>query len=397
MYTHQNITIILALILSLGIASCSSPKKLAESGDYDAAIQRAVNKLAGKDKKKADDVLALELAFDKANKSSIRQIEEMKADGREQLWPSILKIIDQIAYRQQLVDPLIPLTSYDGYQADFKFIRIEAIRPEAVEKTTAYYYNRGSELLVLARKGNKGAAQDAYHSFNDAQYYNPQYKDVMERKEEARYLGITHVAISFENRSNMFLPDRFAQDLLQVSTGELNETWRKYYTNPSPDVPLDFTVIVQLDHIGLKPEFVRQHEYQLEKEVADGYRVKKDRDGNAILDSLGQEIRIPKMITVQADILEVYKSKSAMVEGSLEYYNNRTGSLIDMQRIGTEVIFENTSAIFRGDKRALNDDVLNILDNKALPFPSDGDLILQASDRLRPIICDFIRNFRWSS
>ncbi|MBR9920864.1 MAG: hypothetical protein GYB31_08490 [Bacteroidetes bacterium] len=395
MYTHRNFHLLFGIILSFGLFACASPAKLAESGDYDAAIERAVNKLAGKKNKKSKDVEALEFAFAKANAESLRRIEDMKADGRESLWPSILQEIDRIDRRQSIVDPLVPLYAENGYTADFKFVRIGKIRPEAVERTTAYYYNKGVNLLEQGRKGDKQAAQYAYYAFQDAADYQPQYKNLQNLRAEARDLGITHIAIAFENRSNMFVPDRFAEDLLRVSTNDLNENWKRYHSSPAADMPVDFTVLVQLDHIAFQPEFVKEREYHLEREIIDHYRVKKDRDGNPILDSLGNEIKVPVKKMVHADVIEVFKSKAAMVEGSLEFYDNRTKSLIDVQSIGAEVVFENAAAIYRGDKRALTNEVKDLVDNPSLPFPTDGAMIMQASDRLRPVLCDRIRSFRW--
>ena len=76
-------------------------------------------------------------------------------------------------------------------------------------------------------------------------------------------------------------------------------------------------------------------------------------------------------------------------------FETKTGTMIDQQRITTEMIFEHYSGRFNGDKRALQDATLAIMNNSPIPFPPDGDLILQASDRLRPIIYDWIESRGW--
>ncbi|MCB0678727.1 MAG: hypothetical protein KDC30_18645, partial [Saprospiraceae bacterium] len=61
MRTHFSIPILLVVLF---LASCSSPRKLVETGNYDDAIHTLVNRLSGKKKKKAEQVAALEVAFE---------------------------------------------------------------------------------------------------------------------------------------------------------------------------------------------------------------------------------------------------------------------------------------------------------------------------------------------
>jgi hypothetical protein len=68
------------------------------------------------------------------------------------------------------------------------------------------------------------------------------------------------------------------------------------------------------------------------------------------------------------------------------------GRDIDKFPIGTEFIFENIFATFRGDERALSDEDLVLTENRFVPFPSNTQLLLDASDDIKGRLKEILKN-----
>ena len=103
-------------------------------------------------------------------------------------------------------------------------------------------------------------------------------------------------------------------------------------------------------------------------------------------DSLGNDIKRPKVVIVRADVIEVYQSKTAVVSGSFELYDLRQGRVVDQDALTAESIFENYASTFQGDRRALTADSRRRIGNRPVEFPSNEQMILDAADVLMPIL-----------
>jgi hypothetical protein len=93
-------------------------------------------------------------------------------------------------------------------------------------------------------------------------------------------------------------------------------------------------------------------------------------------------------------ITEVYQQKGARLNGQLELFDLRTGSVIDSRPLGAEAFWENYAATFRGDERALSNQTRSRIGNRPSNFPDDAILILDAARRLRPVVVDQLRQVR---
>ena len=76
----------------LAVSSCSSPSKLVDTGDYDQAIQLAIQRLAGKKEKKEIYVQVLEEAFAKVTARDMEAADRFKASGRPEDWEKVYEI-----------------------------------------------------------------------------------------------------------------------------------------------------------------------------------------------------------------------------------------------------------------------------------------------------------------
>ena len=385
-------SVILLLVAVIAFSSCNDIKKLVEQGRYDEAFSLAARKMAGKKKKKTKYVMAMETAFEKLTERDMQEIENLDLADNPQNWRKATRIYNRIQDRQDVLDPLLPLYDKDGYKADFRFVKVDGLMKEAKANAAAYLYESAKQLLAVAESGNKSAAREAFSELADLSKFSNAYTDVGLLKEKALQLGRSHVLIKMENKSQTILPAGFEREALRISTGNLDDRWRRYYTSKPANVDIDFNVTLFLTNIDISPERVIEREYIDEKEIQDGFEYVLDQNGNVLKDTLGNDIKTERFVLIRAFVLETRQMKEAIVSGYIEYFDNKEKKTYSSENFAVESIFSNYAATFQGDRRALSRQSRRNLGNIPLPFPSDENLLLDAASELKGISKDKIRH-----
>ncbi len=390
MFTNLKSTLYAAIAI-LFVSACTNPGKLIERGNYDQAIGLGVKRLSGKKNKKEKYVKAVEEAYQRATSFDIRRAKALEKEGRSENWVEINRVHNKIRRRQELIEPLLPLYSKNGYKANFKFVKIDGLENESKEKAAQFYYTEGKRLLAQAERGDKDAAREAYRNFESIGLYYDKYRDERNLMKKAQALGTIYVLLKMKNNSNAILPRDFEREIKRLNVRDLESLWRVVHLSPANKQEYDYDVVMSFNLIEVSPETVREREYVDEKTIEDGWQYVLDSNGNVLKDSLGNDVKEPREVRVTADVLETLQTKSAIVSGELQFYDNRSKSLIHREPITAEAVFENYAATFKGDKRALSKDSKNKIGNSPIPFPTDEMLVLQAADRLKPVIKSKIR------
>ncbi|MEM9848596.1 MAG: hypothetical protein AAF847_11945, partial [Bacteroidota bacterium] len=344
------------LLFALLIFACKSTQKLTEEGNYDEAIEKALDKLVGKKKKKADVVAALELAFAKANGRDLNEISNLRNENRSANWERIFDLANAVQQRQESITPLLPLVDDRGRKADFTFVKINKLLQESKNKAAAHLYKAAKSNLVQARSGNKVAARNAYADLDRIARYLSPYKDRQQLMNEARGLGVSHILFRMENDGYAIMSRDFERAILEMDVQDMNELWREFHTRPKTGLQYDYEIVMKLDDIDVSPESVKERSFREEAEIEDGEQSLRDADGNVVKDSTGNIIKVPVVRVVTADVIEAYQYKAAVVGGTLYFYDKNKQELMDTQAITAEAIFENYASTYQGDRRALSRD-----------------------------------------
>ncbi|MBN8678177.1 MAG: hypothetical protein J0M29_08125 [Chitinophagales bacterium] len=383
------------LLVAFLLSSCHTAQKYVESGDYDSAIDLCIRKLKGKPKKKEEYVKGLELAFRKAQARDLNTVEQLKAENRPELWDRIHDIHLKIRDRQNKVSPLTPLVAKNGYRAQFQMVDIASMERDSREKAADYLYTSAENLLKNAEKGDKLAARKAHGMLQDLQRrFYPNYREKDKLLAKARDLGTSYVLVEVKNLSNKVLPKQFAERLLNIDKSGLDSEWRDFSFVEEKGLYYDYRAVLKIRDIDISPERVQERAYIDEKKIQDGWDYVLDKKGNVMKDSLGNDIKTPRMVIIRADVLEVFQSKAARIAGSIEIRDHDGKNLLETCEVSTEVRFENYASTFRGDERALTPDSKARIGNRPLPFPKDEDMLSQAADRLKPEVKDELRSSR---
>ena len=375
-------TLLFFIGLTIALGSCKSVQKMVDKGDYDGAIAFAAKKLQGKENKKTKYVKGLEDAFRKITARDMDNYLALASEGREQNWDKMYNILTRIDSRQGVIAPLIPLVSNQGYLAHFDFVETTSLIAEAKEGASKYHYEVGQELIVAARLGDKAAARQAHHEFNTIQRYYADYEDSRELTNEALYLGTNRILVRFADRSFGFNTTRF-YDELAFSPAELNTRWTQFHFSPPVDMPIDYEARLSLERADVSRENQDERYFTDTKSIQDGFDYILDSKGNVKKDTLGNDIKEPKFINVEARIIELYRHKEALVEVSIEVIDLHNDVLVDRDRISHNVLFEDYSCTIRGDRRALSNEARNKYKDRPLRFPSDSDMLFTAANEIR--------------
>ena len=371
----------------LFIIACGGAKRTQKSintGNYLNAINSAVQRLAVNKDKKGNQtyVLLLEEAFQKNTEREMERISYLKKDGNPANLESIYKSYKTLDRIQETIKPLLPLQVHEENRyAEFTFRNYNNDIITTKEDLSAYLYDNALNLLKNAT--NK---QDYRQSFDDFIYLNeinPGYSDSKGKMEEAYDKGQDYVRVGMVNNTDKIIPVKLEEELLNFNTFGLEDKWTKYHTNHLSYISYDYEMQVELRDINISPEQVNEKQIIKEKQVKDGYQYVLDNDGNVVKDSLGNDIKIDKFKTVKCNFYQFTQFKTAQVTGLVSFSDLETKQKINSYPLSSEFVFEHVYANYNGDKRALDNDLVSLLNLAAVPFPSNEQMVYDAGEDLK--------------
>jgi len=375
--------------------SCTSIEKLVDSGQYDKAIYFATNKLSGAKVNKVEYVRGLETAFKKVTEKDMAYIEKLKNEGNPESWETILSVYATISNRQESIRPLLPLTDENGKKANFLFVNTNDLEKEAKEQTINFLYSSAKDFLQEARSTkDRIPARKAYDALLRLKNYSARFMDVPQLEREARELGTTKILVNVQNYSQAVFPAGLEDEILRLGFRDLDREWQKFDAYPERNREYDLGITLILSNVQVSPGSVSEKSFSEKKEIPDGFQYLLDEKGNVKKDTAGNDFKLPKNKVIEAQILEVFQSKSAGLSGRLEVIDLHTKGVRESRDINAVAIFENRAASFKGDERALTEDTKKRLGNRPAVFPTDAILLLEAARKLRPLVISELRKIR---
>lgn len=383
------------LIIAL-IISCSSSRRIEKAvntGNYDLAITNAINKLRNNKSKnrKAQFIVMLKDAYNKANQRDLNDINFLKTTNNPENFIKIYDLYVSIDNRQERVKPLLPLY-VDGSEVNFPINDYSTQISQYIDKASSHMY--GNALALLNSNSNqKLDYRSAYNQLNEIEAINPNYKDVRQLIEVAYQKGVDFVLVEMTNDTQKVIPERLETDLLNFSTYGLTDPWTAYHNNKNDQITYDYKMRVNLREINISPEQIRESQLIKEKDIVDGTKLLLDAEGNKVKDSLGNAIEVDNIKTVRCEYYEFKQFKAAQVVGNVEYYNLVTNQLVDAFPVVSEFVFEHIYANANGDRRALDTSLIPFLDRRAVPFPTEEQMIYDSGEDLKLKIKQIVNSY----
>nr|WP_294935367.1 hypothetical protein [uncultured Flavobacterium sp.] len=379
----KKITSLLLLVTFIYSCGVKHTQSMLSDGDYDGAIHRAAEGLkTNKNAKgKQDYVYLLEEAFAKAKERDLRTVEMLSKDANPANLEKIYNTYLQLNNRQEKIRPLLPLKLLkQGRDAYFPFDNYSDQIVSSKNALSKYLYDNSKTLLNTNDKMN---FRRAYDDFAYLESINPGYKDVKKLMDEAQFKGTDFVSVFTKNETNMVIPTRLQNDLLDFSTFGLNDKWTVYHSNRQKGVNYDYGMIVNFRQINISPEQVKEKEFIKEKQIKDGVKTLYDSNGNVVKDSLGNPIKVDNFKTIRVNIYEFRQFKACQVTAKVDYVDFKNNQLIETFPLASEFNFEHIYANYNGDKRACDDNYLPYFERRSVPFPSNEQMVFDTGEDLK--------------
>lgn len=374
----RNLLILFSLVVLL--SACSAAHQYLQSGNYQAAIEVGAQKMMQNPKKADKTILAIERAF-KIEKSRISdKINQLKIDGSPQNWLQIYDLYRQLDQYQRALKPILPLFIQKEFRnADIQLINIDQDLADTKLKAAEYLYTDAERLL---NTNNKINAREAYERFKKVKQLQSNFRDVDTKLTQAYTKGINHILVHYTNSTQLIIPQEFMTNLSRFNVNELNADWTKYHFNKNDVAQFDYAIEVRIQTIDIGPEQLRETQYEEVKRIQDGFQYVLDGKGNVEKDSLGNDIKEPKYINVKAFITKTEQIKVGILTGFVEYKkaDKQSYKVIPFRE---DLVFQNYFATAQGDNRALSNETKNLLGGRPLPFPSDLQMVMDASEIIK--------------
>ena len=384
---------ILFLAIGLILSGCNTIQKSqvnVASGQYEQAIRRAVENLRKNrsNKKASEFILILEEAFAKAVDRDLRQIDRLSRESREANLEQIYRIYTGLRSRQDYIRPLLPLQLPEqGRTAHFDFANYDDAIIDSKNEFSNHLYEQSKALLA---NRDRIDARIAYDKLVYLDELNPYYRDTAELIRAARDQGTDYVLVALANDSEQVLPQKLEADLLDFGTYDLQKPWTVYHGAPVNGIGYDFEMLVLIREIKISPEQVREKEIVQEKRIKDGYNYEFDENGNVKKDANGNDIKSDRYLTVRSRVREFTQTKTAKLTAKIEYRPYRSDELLSAFPLVSNYVFEHHYCIHNGDRRALDERHLGLIEHTLVPFPSNEQMIYESGEdiknRLKQII-----------
>jgi hypothetical protein len=318
---------------------------------YDEVISRIVAKIQqypGRTK----DLGELKENFDLANKIDHGHIISLLETGQPGIWLEVYKEYMSLENRQNLVKK-IPEKSIT--LSGIQMVDYQKELAESKYKATAYHYALGEKLL---KTGSQEDARGAYVEFMKVAGLNGSFKDLDKLLRRAILKGASNVEFELHNRTGMKISSSLVNHL-SIIIWEFKKAKYGQEKPAATDDSFTFILRVILDDLKIGSDQVKEMEYQEERDI---YR------GEQVID------------TIKCLVLETRQLKKALLSGSLEYVDKQTGKVVNRIPIKVESVFSNAYASLQGDPDAAGDATRELLRAKKAPYPSDEQMILDATE-----------------
>lgn len=361
----------LGLILLI-LSGCGNAKKAQNSltsGDYDQAFELAYSELYKDKFKKSHQKLipTLKEAFDKSIERDEALVKEYKKANNPKYLKNIYSLYTKMDVRQDDVRSLLPL-SFEDKEVKFNFKDYSSQLTKAQNDYAEYLY----KMAMLKINGSITEAREAYELLNELEFVKPSHvANLGSLIDKAKMNGSSLLLVQLQNKMAAYTNQDQINELLRISESNLSNPWLMIDTEKDYNKQYDYNFNVSLNNFSISPEQVNSEVVQQQARVNDGWEYVLDGNGNVLKDSLGNDIKREKIITVYAEVKLFQQLKTGRVDGTVDIIDINKNTK-QMNELYGEAVFENIFAQYRGDQRAIEEQYYEALQNQEVPFPADS-------------------------
>jgi len=240
--------------------------------------------------------------------------------------------------------------------------------------------------LVGAFRAAIGASLQNRLAFNyleEIEGLMPGYKATSQLKKDAYFNGTDFIIVTLQNTTDMIIPEMLEDRLLNFDTYGLDDFWTEYHVSERANIAYDFAVDIKFTNIQFSPERLVEREIPIEKEVNDGWRYKRNRNGEFVYDEDGNKIKEDVVVNASGILYETLQTKFVDLKARVEYFNLHTSQKTNSYPLDSQFVFENRFASFEGDRRVLSKDDQFLLTQGPVEYPSNAQMLTDASEDIK--------------
>ena len=374
----QLYAIFLFAFLLFFLSKCRSPEYYIKHEKPDEAFRFAIKRVKGK-KQKTKHLQTLEYGYNVANERDIALVNNYKQNDDLNSWKKIHYLNQLLLFRQEKLEPYLPLVSEEGYRPYFKSNPVKEWEDESFWKVTELYLKEIRNLLVLAEKGEKLQARKAnlyLHKLVSEHGYDAPELSILE--DSTYMLGTTYFLMDIYGlhgnwRSNEII------NWVMGNGFSLKNKWKEIHLTPYNEINYDFVVEVKITSEYVSGDNVSSSCRRYSKEIEVGKKEIKDTSGNVTYE--------PIFETVHATVQEFDLSKSANIQADLIISNPKTGQTILTKRICGTDSFSDSYCVISGDARATD----KCCSGRGDSFPSDKYMLKCSANSLRYSVLRYLK------
>lgn len=372
--------LLLSFSVLLFLTACSNLKNTNQqlaSGNYDLAIDNALNYLVKKryGKKAPEYHQILWESFNKAVEKDKRTLAYLNSDPNPESLERMFETYLQLEKRQNKIRPLLPI-----HGRHFKIENYANATLNTRNKLSEYLYDKANNKL---KTYNKQFVREAHDDFKYLQQINPNYKNVPDLITQSHHKGTDFVFVQLQNNTQFVIPNRLQRDLLNMQQYKLDNYWTVHHSEPIADIRYDYNLTLSFDNIQLSPEQQKEVHIIKEKKIKDGYNYVLDAKGNVKKDADGNDIKTDRFVTVKCNLHQFTQFKECTIFARAIIVNNSSKQIVSSTPYRSNFVFEHVYATQSGDRRALARQYLDLLQLRAVRFPSNEQMILDAGNDIK--------------
>lgn len=374
---------LLALTLSLlFFTNCNSYKSANSalvSGNFQQAFEQSTQAFF-KNPSEKNGIKYVPLIFEAYNKGQqedenrLKQIETLTNPSKYQ---EAYQIINRLQERQKTIAG-IDGRSISGKTYNFKTKDYSAAYKTIQEKYAQFLYDEGKSFL---NQGGKLNSQTAYQKFQVLESVYSNYKDTRSLMNTARANGMYKVLVQLVNNTEVVIPKLLEKDLLDFNSYGLDSNWTEFYKGKL-NSSYDYVIQLSFETINVSPEREKIEVHNFEKKIVDG-KEELVQNGVVVKDKDGKPVMVDRYITVKSRFEEVQRIKEAAITARYYLIDNQKEQAIDSKNLASQFIFRDSYGTYKGDRRSLDRDYINMIGRRPAPFPSNEQMIFDCGQDLK--------------
>lgn len=338
---------LLFLFISLSLMSCSVTKSAYKSGDYDTVVDKMTEK-ASKSALDAEQVEILAASYHQANENDFKRIMELKMSGQPDIWLEIYQRTVSIDKRQKKMKPL---SDELKNAIAFKPLDLDAEIVNAKSKAETFLSAKANHLLKEPVEEN---VRQAEVLVNQLYKLNSTNRNLDDLRLKLVILPSERILFRVATPVDLNMPEDFAKLALDFDDNTI-------YGVPFDIVPIDGTQYDLMIRIMIE-------ERKVTPDRIDAVTFKENNGGFI------------------AEVTDKSMTKSAMIKGQIEFVDMKNEKILLCTPFDVTSKFVHHYAEVSGDKRACSEHTMQLMNQKAVDFPSDMSLLRDTARKLNAII-----------